>query len=246
MKENRVKIDRKLQVLFDQMPGCWGCKDKDSVFMYGNKEYAKIIGIKEEQHLDVIGRTDFDMPCDTVNCAGLFRQQDKTVMTSEQKLRILDIHPFAGKEWKAYIFTKTPLYDDNKNVSGTIFHGVNITSPTVLELGSLLSRMTSNIQDNLLSSQSSFLLKHKFNEIKLSDREAECLFFLLRGKTAKLIAAYLGISPRTVEEYITHLKIKFNAQNKYELIDNALQAGFLNTIPEGLFKTQLSLILKEE
>ncbi len=47
MKSQIVQIDPKLQSLFDQMPGCWGCKDKNSVFMYANKEYAKIIGVKE-------------------------------------------------------------------------------------------------------------------------------------------------------------------------------------------------------
>jgi DNA-binding CsgD family transcriptional regulator len=246
MKSQTVQIDPKLQSLFDQMPGCWGCKDKDSVFMYANKEYAKIIGVKESRHLDIIGRTDFDMPCDTVNCAELFRKQDNTVIVSEKRMRILDIHPFSGKEWKAYIFTKTPLYDDHKNITGTIFHGAEITNSTTLELGSFLSKMTSDIQNDLLGSQNSFLLTNKLNEIKLSNREAECLFFILRGKTVKLIARFLGISPRTVEEHVANLKRKFTSQNKHELIDKAIQAGFLNTIPEGLFQTQLSVALKEE
>jgi DNA-binding CsgD family transcriptional regulator len=82
-------------------------------------------------------------------------------------------------------------------------------------------------------------------KIKLSGREAECLFFTLRGKTVKQIAKYIGISHRTVEEHLTNLKIKFNAQNKYDFIDKAIQTGFLNTIPETLFHTQLSVALKE-
>lgn len=245
MNKKTVKIDVKMQALFDQMPGCWGCKDQDSTFMYANKEYAKIIGIKESKHLDIIGRTDFDMPCDTINCAELFRNQDKAVIATEKRMRILDIHPFAGKEWKAYIFTKTPFYDDNKNVAGTIFNGVDITNSTILELGSLLSKMTTEIRTNLLGSQNSFLLTHDFNEVKLSSREAECLFFLLRGKTAKLIAKFLGISSRTVEEHLSNLKHKFNARNKYDLIDKTIQAGFLNTIPNSLFNIQLSIALKE-
>jgi len=245
MKKSTTLIEPQLQRLFDQMPGCWGCKDNDSVFMYANKEYAKIIGIGEDNHLDIIGQTDFDMPCETVNCAKLFRKQDRKVILSESPIRILDIHPFAGKEWRAYVFTKTPLYDNSLSVKGTIFHGANITNSSVLELGSFLSKMTTEIQNPLLENQNSFLLNHAFNDINLSDREAECLFFTLRGKSAKHIARYLGISPRTVEEYLVKLKFKFNAQNKYELTDNAIQAGYLNTIPESLFCTQLSLALKE-
>jgi PAS domain-containing protein len=109
-------IDQKLQSLFDQMPGCWGCKDHDSKFIYANKEYADIIGVGRQNHLNIIGRTDFDMPCDTVNCAELFRKQDRRVILTEKRMRILDIHPFSGKEWKAYIFTKTPLYNDQNKI----------------------------------------------------------------------------------------------------------------------------------
>lgn len=240
-----IQIDPNLRSLFDRMPGCWGCKDEQSVFMYANKEYASIIGLNEKRHLDIIGRTDFDMPCDTVNCAELFRKQDKSVIDSGKSLKILDIHPFSGKEWKAYIFTKTPLHDSNSNVIGTIFHGEDITTPKILELGSFLSKMTSGIHNDILSGQNSFLLSGKHDGVKLSDREAECLFFILRGKTVKLTARFLGISPRTVEEHVAKLKLKLGAQNKYELIDKAIQAGFLNSIPERLLKTQLSVALTE-
>ena len=245
METPKVPIDPKLQGLFDQMPDCWGCKDKDSVFLYANKEYARIVDIGEDNHLDISGRTDFDMPCETANCAELFQKQDKKVMLSATRMKILDIHPFAGKEWKAYIFTKTPLYNDHKLIVGTIFHGVNITNSNTLELGSFLSTMTTDIQNPLLENQNSFLLGHHFNEINLSDREAECLFFTLRGKSAKHIGRYLKISHRTVEEYLAKLKDKFNAKNKYDLIDKAIQSGFLHTIPETLFCTQLSVALKE-
>jgi DNA-binding CsgD family transcriptional regulator len=246
MKDRPELVDPKLKALFDQMPGCWGCKDNNSVFLYANKQYSEIIGIGEKHHVSIIGRTDFDMPCDTVNCAELFRKQDKTVMLSEKRMRILDIHPFAGKEWRAYVFTKTPLYNDLRNVVGTIFHGIDITNTSMLEIGSLLSRMTEDVHNDLLGSQNSYLISHHFNAIKLTDREAECLFYLLRGKTAKQIARYLGISHRTIEEYFEKLRIKFDASNKYELIDKAIQVGFLNTIPESLFKTQLSVTLRDD
>lgn len=245
MKGENVQIDPNMRSLFDQMPGCWGCKDSNSVFMYANKEYARIIGVKESNHLDIIGRTDFDMPCDTVNCAELFRRQDNTVVTTGKGLRILDIHPFSGKQWKAYIFTKTPLYNLDSQIIGTIFHGVDITNRESLELGSILTRMSSGITNDLLSGQNSFLLTNQFHHIELTDREAECIFFILRGKTAKQIARILMLSHRTVEVYVENLKMKLKAQHRQELIENAIQAGFLNIIPERLLKMQLSIALSE-
>lgn len=242
MSQNR-SVDPKLRMLFDQMPGAWGCKDENSVFMYANSEYGRIIGLKH--HEEAVGLTDFDMPCETVNCAHLFKQQDSKVIQTAQKMRILDVHPFSGYEWKAYIFTKTPLLDENKKIIGTIFHGADITNSTSIELGSLLSRMSIEGVKNDLLGQNSYMLGSKFESLKLSDRQSEVLFFLLRGKTVKKIAVLLGISPRTVDEYLEQLKHKFSAQSRYELIDKTINLGYLNIIPERLFKRQLSIALKD-
>lgn len=47
------------QSLLRQLPGCWGCKDKDSVFRYVNQEYAELIGYDSPEAC--IGKTDFEM-----------------------------------------------------------------------------------------------------------------------------------------------------------------------------------------
>lgn len=58
-------ISDDMKSFFDQMPGACGCKDLNSVFIYANQEYVNIIGLTHKE--DIIGRTDFDMPCDTIN-----------------------------------------------------------------------------------------------------------------------------------------------------------------------------------
>ncbi len=242
-EEDEGVLDPRTKAIFDQMPGCWGCKDKDSVFMYANKELARILGFSSDRYLDVVGRTDFDMPCRTVNCADSFRLQDKVVMERGIKLQILDIHPFADGEWKAYIFTKTPIYNRKKEVMGTILYGQSLTDSDIVALRdvSLMTGMPNSLQEL----QTSILLKRKLCSVELSNRESQCLFFFLRGKSAKLIANYLNISQRTVETYIEHLKSKFDASNKFELFDKAVQAGFMSAIPEGLFSEQVSIVLTE-
>jgi DNA-binding CsgD family transcriptional regulator len=69
------------------------------------------------------------------------------------------------------------------------------------------------------------------------------LFLILRGKTAKLAAAVLGLSYRTVQQYIDSLKAKFQAGNKIELIDVAMARGYMNHIPVSIFSNQLSIVL---
>lgn len=237
-----LKIKSELKSLFDQMPGAWGCKDNNSVFMYANEEYAQLIGANHKE--EIVGKTDFDMPCDTVNAADLFRKQDIKVIQRLHKLRVLDIHPFAGGAWKAYIFTKTPLMEKDKCI-GTIFHGADITSTTTLEIGALLARTKVEGISNDLIGQNSYMISSKFHEIKLTDRQSEVLFYTLRGKTVKQIGRYLKISPRTAEEYLEQLRFKFSADNKHSLIDSAIENGYLNLIPETLFRQQLSLELED-
>ena len=63
------------------------------------------------------------------------------------------------------------------------------------------------------------LTKNQINSgIKLSRRQLECAEQLLLGKTTPQIANMLQLSPRTVEFYINHLKVKFGCQNKSELL----------------------------
>ena len=227
-------VSATLKTAFDSLPGCSGCKDQNSVFQYANADYGKLIGLSHSQ--DVIGRTDFDMPCETAACAALFREQDQAVMTSGKTLQILDVHPFANGQWRAYLFTKKPWRDDENRTIGTIFHGIDITSASILALSTQLSKSTKY-------QQNSYVLSDTTNMIALSPREAEVLFLSLHDKTARFISNVLLISPRTVEHIIELLKSKFNVLSKIELLDKASALGYAHQIPQSLFSQQLSMIL---
>ncbi len=57
------------------------------------------------------------------------------------------------------------------------------------------------------------------SEILLTDREIACLIELACGYTMKEIAKILGLSHRTVEKYISRLKVKVDCCFKSQLID---------------------------
>jgi len=59
---------------------------------------------------------------------------------------------------------------------------------------------------------------------RLTTREQDCLRSLLRGFTAKMIAKQFNISHRTVEEYLTKIKEKFNVTTKSQLIEKIQQS----------------------
>jgi DNA-binding CsgD family transcriptional regulator len=84
--------------------------------------------------------------------------------------------------------------------------------------GDCLSRIDDGLKKIL------FLLNDKpicinGTNVTLTSREIECYYLLARGKSYKEIAQYLNISPRTVESYINHIKIKTGIQYKTSLIE---------------------------
>lgn len=61
------------------------------------------------------------------------------------------------------------------------------------------------------------------NPQHFSMREMECIRLLTRGYTHKMIAQELGISPRTVETYLEHIKEKTDTHTKGELVKYLLK-----------------------
>ena len=53
----------------------------------------------------------------------------------------------------------------------------------------------------------------------ISKREAECFFYLIRGKSARETGMALHLSQRTVEFYLDSLRDKLNCRKKSELIE---------------------------
>jgi len=49
-------------------------------------------------------------------------------------------------------------------------------------------------------------------------RQSACIDLLLRGKSNKEIATELGLSIRTVEQYIAEVRIKLKAKSRLELV----------------------------
>jgi DNA-binding CsgD family transcriptional regulator len=71
-------------------------------------------------------------------------------------------------------------------------------------------------------------LGDKFSGIHLSQREADCMLQMLRGKSIDGIAKHTNLSPRTVEYYIKNIKRKIGCRTKFDLIELVLDSDFLN------------------
>lgn len=233
------KVNQQLLHMFNQLPGYWGCKDKNGVFVYVNEDLKKLIGF--EHDLDCICRTDFDIEGPLAVCAESFQEQDNFVMMTGNRLRVLDIHPYAKGKWRAILFTKVPWKNEQNEIIGTILYGVELKDTAALEVGHLICHAAKI--DN--QKQASFNIAPPCQSIKLNTRESEVLFLFLYGKKPQYIAKMLGLSVKTIENHVLRLREKFNANTKNELLDIAINLGFGSHIPESMLKHQLSVILKE-
>jgi len=63
--------------------------------------------------------------------------------------------------------------------------------------------------------------------MQLKNKQKECLYLITQGKTAKQVAKIMNLSPRTIEDHINIIKNKLNCQYKSELIEKAINSGFV-------------------
>lgn len=73
-----------------------------------------------------------------------------------------------------------------------------------------------------------YYLGEKFPGLYLTQREADCMLQMLRGKSIEGIAKAIELSPRTVEFYVKNIKKKLACRTKFELIDMIIDSDFLN------------------
>ena len=70
-----------------------------------------------------------------------------------------------------------------------------------------------------------YYLSGEFSEVYLTQREAECMKYLVQGYTFKETGTALSLSARTIEFYVKNIKKKMKLRKKSELI------GALKAIP---------------
>ena len=66
---------------------------------------------------------------------------------------------------------------------------------------------------------------------QLSPRQLECLRLAAAGKTSSEIAAALGISSRTVDQYVGEACERLNVRNRIQAVAKAMSLGLLPATP---------------
>ncbi|MFN7098030.1 MAG: helix-turn-helix transcriptional regulator [Gammaproteobacteria bacterium] len=127
---------------------------------------------------------------------------------------------------------KRAVVDSQNNVIGSLGQAVEIIDRKRLNF---LKDSLDNCLDKYTFNETASFKSHMHNPgYTLTTRESECLFYILRGKSAKSIAHVLSISAKTVEFHMENLKNKFDCVSKSQLIERTIELGYGDVLPMSL------------
>lgn len=159
------------------------------------------------------GKSLFDVA--TKDSATTLLKNSQTVLT-EKKLQFFDeIHQRKDDISQSFLSIKLPCFNHHQELVGSLGFSIVLGKNNLSEslasltnLGFLQSPAIDNPNEN----------KQKGCDIYLTCREKECITLSLKHYSAKEIAKVLGISYRTVEEYLSNIKQKFGVSTKKALL----------------------------
>lgn len=207
-------------LLDSQLIGIISEKDKDSRITKCNDVFLEYAGLKSDN--TILGLTDYDLPW--AKHADIYRRHELDTIEGNNHSIIYPLIDSSGKK-RLFLHTKIGKQDDHGNITTILCHAIEILNPDINYLFSLL--LNCNPEELCIFSVGGV----SKNNIKVTNREKEVLFFLSKGRTAKSVARALNISPRTVRCHIEHIKTKLNCHTKEELIDAAMEQGFSQILP---------------
>ena len=122
---------------------------------------------------------------------------------------------------------KLPVYDSSNHPIAILGLSALFDNSTFPEVAPFVQTINHIIHTGLINTRhrSFNLLSHgiSIDNVYLSQQELKCLRLLILGKTSKLIAQFLNLSPRTVEYYLDNIKNKLKVETKTQLIEKVIQ-----------------------
>ena len=229
-----VEIKTALNI-FNSLPDfvCW--KNSDLQYVMLNDITANLFGFKSSD-ISYERITDYDLKCDAADLAEDYRRDDKIILESGKSLTIINFCRYKKDQWKLLFGRKSQLMGDDGQAKGVFARFLDVTDCPLMRMvyGLFHTDEAAFRGKNNNVEQINYIVKDRFDDYGLTNRESEVLFFLIRGKTAKEIARIIGLSNRTVEKHLDRIKNKLDCANRSELIEKAIVSGIGAFIPASM------------
>ncbi len=214
--------DRKLEHLFQTIPAIIFCKDRKGKYLAANDICVQLTGNQFER--EVIGKSDQSL---WGKSSALSNSHDQEVILSGKPKSYIEYGKIHTGKIIAAVSYKTPLCNQSGKNVGIL--GMSFLLNESNEMMPLLEKKGFVIDRTLINH---IVSKECIQLNKLSERQLDCLFYLVKGMTLKQIAKQLHLSPRTVEHHLEAIKNKWGCCDRSELISKAFD---LKIIRDRLF-----------
>jgi hypothetical protein len=185
-----------------------------------------------------------NIPCKAQEVAQTWIDACQHVMNNKQQSRHLSIVKRKNDRWDI----TTSLITAVRNRKGEIIGTYTLLSDPgfdVLPLISLLSVSKESQKAPPKLTQGTYPIGSPANQINLSGLEHPVLFLMLRKYEKSKIEEILNIPRKILDCIIDSLEHKFCCFSRRNLITKAIWVGYLNIIPEYIFRHQIVLKLAD-
>lgn len=212
-----------LEQLFD-LPCHVYWKDRKGVYLGSNDYPEKKLGINK---LIFTGHRDQELL--QQEAAAVILQNDHYVIKNNTTLSIHENAQWLNKTFIDYsvISYKQPLYSKSGKIIGLIGFSFMLPMGNTISDGTMAMRFVSGQALAKKNKPNNQPKHHPTSEKSLTARQLECLYYLVLGKTAKEIGTLLGLSKRTVEHHLEHLKLKYHCESRSALVAKALKMSVI-------------------
>ena len=197
-------------------------KDLNGKILACSEKFVRMSGYKGLD--DAVGNSLYECNCTLADHADEVYSQDKEVLLHGTQ-QLLNVHTWADGNLSAFLTTKSKFHVDGEIIAISC-QAQEMSKGALSRLGDILCR-------NQLSHGTYSLTGNRRK--KLTNRESEVLFYLVRGKSSKEIGQILGIDWRTVNDVVYRLRNKFDAINRRQLVQDAIDQGFMYFVPDTIF-----------
>jgi DNA-binding CsgD family transcriptional regulator len=226
--ENLFKDFEWTSRILSGVPGLVVWMRPDAQFMCANQQAMSAMGFTGLTQL--VDRYPKDMKNESSKLHDQFVTNIRYIF--QKQCSVVSVYSvyLANKRWALFIGEEQPLLDANRSIIGVSSHTMEVTAtPMAPHLAQLF--MNHRKKGGIKLQQGLYHYSERYEDWNLSPRQGECLFWLLKRKSASEIGALLGLSKRTVESYIRLIKSKFQVHTLSELSDFADERGLQSYIP---------------
>lgn len=202
-----IKLDTSF---FHALPFHFYWKDKEGKYLGCNDTQALFAGLNKGS--DLLGYNDFDFCWRAI--APVLTNNDREVMLHNKPKVVIEPIMSSKRLARFALSYKTPLH----------IHG---STRTIGIIGASFLLNDEAIIDHSLNHYDFKTEEPNSKPTRLTQRQSECLYHLIKGMTIKMIAKKLNLSPKTVEHYLRTVKSKLACNNRADLITKGLQLPYI-------------------